>query len=332
MPEFSIIIPVYNRPNEIRELLHTLVEQTYKDFEVLVIEDGSQHTSEAIVEGFGSKLDVRYFYKENEGQGFTRNYGYERAKGRYMIVFDSDCLIPHDYLVQVKDFLSKNEVDAFGGPDAAHDTFTVTQKAISHVMTSFFTTGGIRGRKKHIGQFHPRSFNMGISREVFEKTGGYIIPFMGEDLEFSTRIIKSGFKTALIPEAFVFHKRRTNLAGFYRQLKYFGRARINLTRFHRDQLKLIHLFPLFFNLGLLVSVILAIRGMVLGQLGVSMYGLYFSLICLEALMQSASLKVALLSPIVAFIQLFGYAYGLVYEGIRKVRGINPNTKYIELYD
>lgn len=332
MPEFSIVIPVYNRPNEVLELLETLVEQRYTDFEVLIVEDGSTITAESIVESFQSKLNIHYFYKENEGQGFTRNYGYARAKGRYLIVFDSDCLIPPDYLQLVSDFLTKNPVDAFGGPDASHPSFTTVQKAISHVMTSIFTTGGIRGKKTHVGKFHPRSFNMGISREVFEQTKGYIIPYMGEDLEFSTRIIKSGFTTALIPEAFVYHKRRTSLSGFAKQLRYFGRARINLTRFHPEELKIIHLFPLVFTIGLIISIFLWGGGFLLGRIGVTCYLWYFLLITVEAMIKTSSLKVALLSPVMALIQLSGYGYGLVYEWFRKIRGVNPNTRYIELYD
>lgn len=332
MVDFSIIVPVYNRPDEVLELLESLVSQTYKDFEVLIVEDGSTIDAKEVVNGFKSKLNIRYFFKENEGQGFTRNYGYARAGGNYFIVFDSDCLIPPDYLQIVKKFLSENDVDAFGGPDASHPSFTPTQKAISHVMTSFFTTGGIRGKKMHVGKFHPRSFNMGISKEVYEKTKGYIIPFMGEDLEFSTRIIKSGFRTALIPDAFVYHKRRTSLIGFYKQLKYFGRARINLTRFHKDQLKLIHLFPLVFTLGLMISLILLASDFLLGKIGIGLYVLFFLLITAEGMIKTASLKVALLSPVVSLIQLFGYGYGMMYEWIRKLRGINPNTRYIELYD
>lgn len=332
MPEFSVIIPVYNRPDEVNELLESLTNQSYTDFEVIIVEDGSSMPAEQITAVFKDQLNIRYFFKNNEGQGFARNYGYSRANGNYFIVFDSDCLIPPDYMQKVANFLADTPVDAFGGPDAFHPSFTTIQKAISHVMTSFFTTGGIRGKKIHLGTFHPRSFNMGISRNVYEKTKGYIIPFMGEDLEFSTRIIKSGFKTALIPEAFVYHKRRTSLLQFYRQLKYFGRARINLTRFHPDQLKLIHLFPLIFTIGLVLSSVLAFGGTGLGEFGIGMYFLYFLLITMEGLLKTYSLKVALCAPVVACLQLVGYAHGLSYEWIRKIKGINPNTKYIELYD
>lgn len=329
--KLSVIIPVYNRPDELKELLGTLVDQTRKPDEVIIVEDGSTISSREIARTFENQLSIRYLEKENEGQGFARNFGYKHASGDFFIVFDSDCLIPADYMKVVEDFLLSSEVDAYGGPDAAHPDFTTTQKAISHSMTSIFTTGGIRGRKKHVGEYHPRSFNMGISRKTFEATQGYIIPFMGEDLEFSTRIIKQGFKTALIPEAFVYHKRRTDLGKFYKQLKYFGRARINLTRFHPEQIKIIHLFPLVFSLGLLTSLLLFFLFPVLGIPFLSLYGVYFSLITLESLFVNRSIVVGLITPVASLLQMFGYGYGLIYEWIRKLRGINPNTKYIELY-
>lgn len=329
--KLSVIIPVYNRPHELNELLHTLVGQTRKPDEVIIVEDGSTISAETIAKSYEASLPIKYLTKENGGQGFARNFGYQHATGDFLIVFDSDCLIPPDYLKIVEDSLSQSEVDAYGGPDAAHPEFTVIQKAISHSMTSVFTTGGIRGRKKHVGEYHPRSFNMGISKRTYEATQGYIIPFMGEDLEFSTRIIKQGFKTALIPEAFVYHKRRTDLRKFYQQLKYFGRARINLTRFHTEQIKIIHLFPLVFSLGLLVSLILFFLFPLLGKSFLTIYGIYFSLVTLESLIVNRSIAVALLTPVAAFLQMFGYGYGLVYEWIRKLRGINPNTRYIELY-
>lgn len=332
MPKYSIIVPVYNRPDELDELLSTLVDQQFQNFEVVVVEDGSTVDAMSIVEKYADKLQIQYFVKENGGQGFARNYGYERAKGEYLIVFDSDCLIPAHYLESVDQFLQSNPVDAFGGPDAAHPSFTTVQKAISQTMTSFFTTGGIRGNKRHVGTYHPRSFNMGISREVYQKTKGYIIPFMGEDMEFSTRILKMGFKTALIPEAFVYHKRRTDPRKFYKQLKYFGRARINLSRFHTGQVGIIHLFPTVFSAGLILSVLcsLLISG-IIGVLPISLYVFYFLLILAEALIKTKSIKVTLLTPIMTLLQMFGYGYGLVYEWVRKLRGINPNTKYIELY-
>jgi len=332
MPKYSIVIPVYNRPDELQELLETLVDQTFKDFDVVVVEDGSTIGAEDVVRAFQEQLDIHYYVKENGGQGFARNYGYERANGDYFIVFDSDCLIPPHYLQAVDDFLKENPADAYGGPDASHPSFTAIQKAISQTMTSFFTTGGIRGNKTHVGTYHPRSFNMGISRQVYEKTKGYIIPFMGEDMEFSTRILKEGFKTALIPDAFVYHKRRTDPRKFYKQLKYFGRARINLSRFHKGQVGLMHLFPTVFAFGMIVSVLmLSVFNDWFRYAGIAAYFCYFTLVFLESLVKNKSLKVALLTPMMTFLQMTGYGYGLIYEWVRKLRGINPNTKYIELY-
>ena len=244
---FSIIIPLYNRPQEIDELLATLTKQTYTQFEVLVIEDGSVIDAQSIVEKYKNKLDISYYVKPNEGQGFTRNYGFARAKGDYFVVFDSDCLIPDDYLEIVRTYLFEHKLDAYGGPDAAHESFTPIQKAISYSMTSPFTTGGIRGNKNHIGQFHPRSFNMGISREVWENTGGFILTRLGEDVEFSIRIQSLGFKIGLIPSAIVYHKRRTSFIQFYRQLHFFGRARINIYKHFPTELKLVHFFPAAFT-------------------------------------------------------------------------------------
>eukprot|EP01136_Pigoraptor_vietnamica_P039726 Opistho-1_new@10829 len=252
---FSIIIPLYNRPQEIDELLATLTKQTYTQFEVLVIEDGSVNDAKSIVDSYTNLLDIKYFVKANEGQGFTRNYGFERAKGDYFVIFDSDCLIPNDYLEIVTDYLFEHQLDAYGGPDAAHESFTPVQKAISYAMTSPFTTGGIRGNKKHVGQFHPRSFNMGVSREVWEKVGGFILTRLGEDIEYSIRIHESGFKIGLIPAAKVYHKRRTSFAQFYKQLHFFGRARINIYKHFPKELKLVHFFPAAFTVGLGITIL-----------------------------------------------------------------------------
>src|SRR5476651_2490328 len=252
---FSVIIPLYNRPQEIGELLYTLTLQTYTRFEVLVIEDGSVNDASEVVEGYNDRLDIKYFVKPNSGQGFSRNFGFERAVGDYFIIFDSDCLIPPDYLEIVAESLIANHLDAYGGPDAAHASFTPIQKAISYAMTSPFTTGGIRGNKKGIGQFHPRSFNMGISRRVWETAGGFIITRLGEDIEYSIRIHSLGFKIGLIPKAKVYHKRRTSFLQFYKQLHFFGRARINVYKFFPKELKAVHFFPAVFTLGLIFTLV-----------------------------------------------------------------------------
>lgn len=310
---FSIIIPLYNRPQEIDELLHTLTKQSYLQFEVLVIEDGSVNGAEHIVKRYSDRLDISYYYKENEGQGFTRNYGFARAKGDYFVVFDSDCLVPEHYLEIVKDFLLEHQLDAYGGPDGAHKSFTAIQKAISYSMTSPFTTGGIRGNKKHIGQFHPRSFNMGISREVWEKTGGFILTRLGEDIEFSIRIQSLGFKIGLIPGAIVYHKRRTSFTQFYRQLHFFGRARINIYKHFPEELKIVHFFPACFTIFLLLSLILNLLKQPLAGFCNTMLALFVLLIFFHSLAINRSVKVAFLSIVASFVQLIAYGMGFIQD-------------------
>ena len=315
---FSVIIPLYNRPQEIKELLETLTLQTYKDFEVLVIEDGSVDDAAEVVRAFENKLNLKYFVKANEGQGFTRNYAFERAKGDYFIIFDSDCLIPADYLQIVNDRLTSNWLDAYGGPDDAHPSFTATQKAISYSMTSPFTTGGIRGNKKGIGQFHPRSFNMGISRQVWEKAGGFIITRLGEDIEYSIRIHSLGFKIGLIPDAKVYHKRRTNFLQFYKQLHFFGRARINVYKFFPQQLKAVHFFPAIFTLFIIFTIISNIIIRPLGVLCDIVLAIFILLIFFHSWWKNKSLKIAFLSVIAAITQLTAYGLGFMQDFWKRV--------------
>jgi glycosyltransferase involved in cell wall biosynthesis len=315
---FSIIVPLYNRPQEIKELLETLTLQTYKQFEVLVIEDGSVKDAEEIVKSFSGKLTIKYFVKENAGQGFARNFAFERAAGDYFIIFDSDCLIPEDYLQIVNDSLTQNWLDAYGGPDDAHPSFTATQKAISYSMTSPFTTGGIRGNKKGIGQFHPRSFNMGISRQVWEKAGGFIITRLGEDIEYSIRIHSLGFKIGLIPGAKVYHKRRTSFFQFYKQLHFFGRARINVYKFFPNTLKLVHFFPAIFTLGLLFTIFANILSWPIAQLGNFILAVIILLIFFHAWWKNKSAKIAFLSILASFIQLTAYGLGFMQDFWKRV--------------
>ena len=315
---FSIIIPLYNRPQEIDELLYTLTQQTYLQFEVLVIEDGSKIDAKDIVESYSHKLDINYYFKENEGQGFTRNYGFARAKGDYFVVFDSDCLIPPDYLEIVRDYLLDHQLDAYGGPDGAHKTFTPIQKAISYAMTSPFTTGGMRGSKKHIGQVHPRSFNMGISREVWEKTGGFILTRLGEDIEFSIRIHSFGFKTGLIPGAIVYHKRRTSFIQFYKQLHFFGRARINIYKHFPSELKLVHYFPACFTIFMLLSLILNLLKHPLASFCNTLLTLFILLIFFHSWTINKSAKVAFLSIVASFVQLTAYGLGFMQDFWKRI--------------
>ena len=317
---FSIIIPVFNRPDELRELLVSLTKQTYTNFEVLVIEDGSTNKADGVVVAFENSLTIKYFYKENSGQGFTRNYGFERATGDYFVIFDSDALIPSHYFSTVVQHLRTQWLDAYGGPDAAHPGFTPVQKAISYSMTSFFTTGGIRGSKKNLGgTYHPRSFNMGLSRRVWEKAGGYKLSRMGEDIEFAIRIIENGFTTGLISNAFIYHKRRTNFGQFFRQLRFFGRARINISRYHPKELKLVHAFPALFTLFLASVPVWALVSSGLFWLAVGVLAVFSALILLDATWKEKSLNVGLLSVVAAFVQLTGYGVGFLSEGWQRLR-------------
>ncbi len=321
---FSLIIPLYNRPQEIDELLDSLTRQTYKPFEVLVIEDGSVHDAQTIVEAYKDQLDVHYYAKANEGQGFTRNFGFEHAKGDYFVIFDSDCLIPPDYLAIVAASLHKVPLDAYGGPDAAHETFTGVQQAISYSMTSPFTTGGIRGNKRHIGTFHPRSFNMGVSRSVWEQVGGFKLTRLGEDIEYSIRIQASGFKIGLIPDAVVYHKRRTDFKQFYKQLHFFGRARINIYKHFPGELKLVHFFPSSFVCFLLILVLLNSYWVLeippanrcisaLAKLGDGLLVVYTLLIFFHSLVKTLRIRVALLSIVAAYVQLIAYGFGFMQD-------------------
>lgn len=333
---FSIIIPLYNRPEEINELLDSLTRQDDPRFEVLIIEDGSVRDAAAVVAQYQGRLDLHYYVKENAGQGFARNFGFERANGDYFIIFDSDCLIPPDYIRSVRSRLQACWLDAYGGPDAAHESFTPVQKAISYAMTSPLTTGGIRGNKKHIGPFHPRSFNMGVSRKVWQTVGGFVLTRLGEDIEYSIRIQRAGFTTGLIPEAFVYHKRRTSFLQFYKQLHFFGRARINIYKHFPEELRLVHFFPAVFTVFLGITILLNIFAGVADWLAVlrllanTVLGIYLFMLFIHALFHTRSLGVAVLSLWASLIQLTAYGMGFIQEFIRrgdKSGGGNlPDTK------
>ena len=258
--KYSIIVPVYNRPDEVDELLQSLCEQSLKDFEVVIVEDGSQKDCKEVVGRYTDRLDVKYFMKPNSGPGQSRNYGAERAQGDYLLVLDSDVVLPTGYLQAVDDELRRQPADAFGGPDAAHPSFTDVQKAISYSMTSFFTTGGIRGGKKKLDKFYPRSFNMGIRRDVYLQLGGFSKMRFGEDIDFSYRIVEAGYQPRLFPSAWVWHKRRTDFRKFFRQVYNSGIARINLEKRHPGTLKLVHLLPMVFTVGVIALVLISAFG------------------------------------------------------------------------
>lgn len=312
--DISFVVPVFNRPEEMLELLESLNNQTDKNFELIVVEDGSTEKSDKICEVFSTSLNILYFYKENTGPGLSRNFGIEKASGNYCIFVDSDCILPPQYVERVRNFLKQNPVDAFGGPDAADNNFSAQQKAINYTMTSFFTTGGIRGSSEKIEKFHPRSFNMGITKEVYHKTGGFpTIRFAyskaaGEDLDLSIQIIKAGFKTTLIPEAYVFHKRRTSLKQFLKQVYNFGIARITISKRHPESLKLVHFAPTIFFLGSLTLILLSFIWSVNFLAPILLFTL---IIFVDSSIKNRRISIGFLSVFTSFIQLFGYGYGFL---------------------
>ena len=305
--KYSIIVPVFNRPDEVDELLESLCHQEVNNFEVIIVEDGSKKPCKDVCDKYAGILDLHYYYKENSGPGQSRNYGAERANGDWLIVLDSDVVLPAGYL-RVVDERLKMENDAFGGPDASHPSFTPIQKAISYSMTSFFTTGGIRGGKgKKLDKFFPRSYNMGIRREVYQELGGFTKMRFGEDIDFSYRIVEAGYKTALIPEAWVWHKRRTDFRKFFRQVYNSGIARINLTKRHPGTLKLVHLLPTVFTLGVIGLLLLSVFS-ILTLIPILFYS---AVILLDSSLKNKSLWVGFLSIPAAFVQLMGYGLGFI---------------------
>ena len=313
-PKYSIIVPVYNRPQEVKELLESLTHQTHRNFEVILVEDGSSISSKEVYEQFADKLSIQYFFKPNSGPGPSRNFGFEKAQGEYLVVFDSDCVLPTHYFEAVDEFLSKQPVDAWGGPDRGREDFTLLHQAMGFTMASFWTTGGIRGGKK--SNFQPRSFNMGLSRKVFEQTNGFAFDRFAEDIELSIRIRKLGFKTALISEAYVYHKRRTTFRQFFNQVSNFGKGRILVGRKHDGEVKLTHWFPSLFLLGLAALPVLALIFPILFYITAAGYVFYLLLIAIDALVSTRSVGVALLSIPSALVQLLGYGFGFLSELVK----------------
>ena len=326
--KYSIIVPVFNRPDEVDELLSSLLNQTFTDFEVLIVEDGSQKPCDEVCNKYADRLDLHYFMKPNSGPGQSRNYGAERAKGEYLLILDSDVVLPKGYLNAIEEELKREPADAFGGPDAAHESFTDTQKAISYSMTSFFTTGGIRGGKKKLDKFYPRSFNMGIRRDVYMELEGFSKMRFGEDIDFSIRIFKAGKRCRLFPEAWVWHKRRTDFRKFYRQVYNSGIARINLYKKYPESLKLVHLLPMVFTVGIIFLALLLCIGLFFSfapslssaskAIGIFLcicaiipVLLYSLLILLDSTLQNKSIKIGFLSIRAAFVQLMGYGFGFL---------------------
>nr|WP_299173835.1 glycosyltransferase [uncultured Allomuricauda sp.] len=307
--KLSIIVPVYNRPEEIRELLESLcLQTTQKDFEIVIVEDGSNESSEDVVQRFKNQLQIAYYFKPNSGPGDSRNFGMSKAKGNYFIILDSDCILPKQYLAEVHKELETDFVHCFGGPDAADESFAIVQKAINYVMTSFFTTGGIRGGKKSVGKFQPRSFNMGISKEAYEKVGGFGRIHPGEDPDLTFRIWEAGYTSRLFPNAFVFHKRRIDWNKFYIQVNKFGMVRPILNKWHPGTAKITYWFPTIFILGLSLSLVLLLMGF---AIPIILYSAYFFVLFIDALASAKNLKVAFLAIFAAIIQFTGYGIGFL---------------------
>jgi glycosyltransferase involved in cell wall biosynthesis len=304
---YSVIIPVYNRPNEVEELLCSLEQQTYKNFEVIIVEDGSSVPCEALIHKYSASLSVRYFYKSNSGPGLSRNFGAEKSMGDYLIFFDSDCIIPENYFKEIELELSNCPLDAFGGPDKAAKNFSRIQKAINYSMTSFFTTGGIRGDKKRMDKFYPRSFNLGIRKNVFETLDGFAAMRFGEDIDLSIRMIRAGYHTNLLPQAWVYHKRRTGWKKFFKQVYNSGVARINLYIKYPETLKPLYVLPALFTIG--VAVLLA--GSFFYPPVLILFLLFGLLIFSDSTIRTKSFNVGILSVIAAFIQLTGYGSGFL---------------------
>ena len=303
---YSIIVPVYNRPGEVKELLDSLKAQTVKPFELLIIEDGSKERCDHLLDHYRSFFTIHYYYKDNSGRSDTRNYGMARATGDYLLFFDSDVILPPSYFENLDAALSHDYCDCFGGPDAADDSFSDMQKAVSHAMTSFWTTGGIRGGKAVMEKFCPRTFNMGLSRKVYERVGDFK-DMMGEDIDLSIRIRNAGFTIRLIREVFVYHKRRIDLRRFFKQVNNFGQARIWLQLIHPGSLKLVHTAP---ALLLLLGVVLLVASLFCPWL-LLLPLLYVLLIFGDSLFKGSSVKVAALSVVAAAVQIVGSGTGFL---------------------
>jgi len=327
---FSIIVPVYNRPNEIDELLESLTHQDFQnEYEVLIVEDGSKDTSEEVIKKYESKLNISYYFKENSGPGDSRNFGMQKAKGNYFIILDSDVILPPHYLSTIDIFLQENYLDCFGGADAAHESFTNLQKAINYTMTSFITTGGIRGSKKSIQKFEPRSFNMGISRKAFEATKGFSRIHPGEDPDLSQRILKAGFATGFLPGAYVYHKRRISWKKFHTQVNKFGMARPILNKWHPTTEKITFWFPTMFVFFVLISLV---ASLLINSFLIIPLLLYLALIFSDSTIENKSVSVGFLSIVAIFVQFFGYGLAFLKSTFFiKFLGRDPETQFPKMF-
>lgn len=327
---FSFVIPVYNRPNEVKELLESLLRQSYtKPFEIVLVEDGSISTSEKVIAEYRYKLDITYLKKENTGPGDSRNFGMRKAKGNYFIILDSDCIVPPDYLTIVSEYLTKEFVHCYGGPDGAHPSFSKIQKAINHTMTSFLTTGGIRGKVSAVNKFQPRSFNMGISKRAFGATQGFGNIHPGEDPDLSFRLWEQGFDSHLISDAVVYHKRRINWLKFYQQVRKFGMVRPILNKWHPRTAKPTYWIPTFFSIFAIIAVVSALWG--------NFYPLvvllgYLLAVFIDSGIRNRDIWIALFSIFALLVQFFGYGYGFLLSTIRlRFTKREPQELFPELF-
>ena len=329
-PQYSFIVPVYNRPDEIRELLESMRKLISKvSFEIIIIEDGSSIRADKVVRTFSEDLNIRYYFKSNSGPGDSRNYGMKKARSNYFLILDSDVILPEYYLMEVHKFLTASYCDCFGGPDAAHSSFSNVQKAIDYTMTSFFTTGGIRGGKKAVDEFQPRSFNMGISRKAFEASEGFGKIHPGEDPDLSLRLKKAGFKICLIPEAKVYHKRRIDWSKFYAQVKKFGMVRPILNKWHPGSSRITYWFPALFMLGLIASILLALAGKIF-FLGA--YLTYFLIIAIDAAIKNKSIYIGLLAIRAVLVQFTGYGIGFLISTFKtSILNRPPEKEFPQLF-
>jgi len=306
--KYSVIIPVFNRPDEVEELLNTLVQQTFKDFELIIVEDGSSLPCDEVIAPYQSKMDIKYFFKENSGPGDSRNYGMAKALGEYLIFFDSDCLIPPHYFMTIEAFLNETPLDVYGGKDAAHESFSDIQKAIDYAMTSRITTGGIRGNKKTMDTYQPRSFNMGVKRSVYQQVGGYGNIHPGEDPDWSLRIMKAGYSSGFIPNAYVYHKRRIDWKKFAKQVYKFGMVRNIIGKWHPGTTKAIYFIPTLFFFFCIASLMAAIFVNGLFLLPIVIFSL---VLFIDAILKTKSIKIAFLAVFATYVQFFGYGYGFL---------------------
>ena len=317
--KYSVIVAVYNRPKEIQDLLNSISNQKFKDFEVIIVDDGSEKSSREIFQDFRDKINLSYFFIQNQGPALARNFGVTKSSGDWIIFFDSDCTIPENYFFEVEKYISKNDIDFYGGPDMMDESFSYLQKSINYSMTSLITTGGIRGRKKSVDKFLPRSFNMGIKKKSFDAVGGFSdIRQYGEDLDLSYKLIFNGNKSALIYNAKVFHKRRTNLVKFFWQMFKSGKGRHFLNLKYEFTFRVFHLFPTIFIFVFILSQILYIfLGYKIGIYLQFIYLIYFFLIFIDSTLINKNPIIGLFSFITTFIQFLGYGIGYIYGVLSK---------------